>query len=121
MILVNLVGKGSLESVSHAQLRLVVALDVVGILRGRPFDCFFNSTVVIIVVINVYCRVQLFVSLFIAATHTLHPSVLDVLADLRDTLDFTCVLTTKEAGPGVPQVDHREIWRESSSRLDRGR
>ena len=94
MILVNLVGKGSLESVSHAQLRLVVALDVVGILLGRPFDSFFNPTIVIIVVINVYCRVQFFVPLFIATTHTLHPSVLDVLADLGDTLDLTCVLTT---------------------------
>ena len=84
MVLVNLVRKGSLKRVAHAQLRLIVALDVVSPRLGSPLSDIFTPAVVVIVLVvyNVRCRVQFIVSLFIAAAQAVHPSVLDVLTDL---------------------------------------
>ena len=47
-----------------------------------------------------------------------HSAVLDVLADLRDTFNLACVLSSEEARTSVSLADHWEVGRERSCRLN---
>ena len=47
--------------------------------------------------------------------------MLDVLANLRDTFNLACVLSSEEARTSVSLADHWEVGRERSSRLNLGR
>ena len=44
--------------------------------------------------------------------------MLDVLANLRDTFNLACVLSSEEARPSVSLADHWEVGRERSCRLN---
>lgn len=47
--------------------------------------------------------------------------VINVLADLGNALDLTCVLSTEESRPCVPNIDLSEVWRVLVGRLYRWR
>ena len=81
MVLVNLAGEGSFDRVSHAHLRLVVALDVV-----------------------ILGYLLLVDQLVLAA-------VIDVLADLGAALDLALVLAAEEGRTRVPLLHLGEVGR----------
>ena len=97
VVLVDLAGEDSFNGVSHAQLLLVIALNVVS--HGS-----FN-------VLNVTLRRHLRVMPLVEV-------VIDILADFRDALDFARVLAAKERRPRITLDNLREIRRIRTRRLD---
>ena len=97
VVLVDLAGEDSFNGVSHTQLLLVIALNVVS--HGS-----FN-------VLNVTLRRHLRVMPLVEV-------VIDILADFRDALDFARVLAAKERGPRITLDNLREIGRIRTRRLD---
>ena len=90
MVLLHLIVVGSVHCTLQHDLVLEVALHVVALIIVSGATLIFLIT------------------------------ALDILTDLRDTLDFALVVATKESGPCILFVNIWHLWRESCCSLERG-